>query len=156
MTDELLVGRHLRFGWSSLLVFLTLGLGLELLHGFKVRWYLDAAFETRRLLLTLAHAHGVLLALIHIGFAASVAIRPQMLGTWQRWVSAALISASGLLPGGFLLGGLVVHGGDPGGGVLLVPLGGLLLFASVARIAWAIVKGGQPRPAASPGDGGER
>ena len=53
--------RHLRFGWASLFVFATLGVGLELLHGFKVGLYLDVGNETRRLLWTLAHAHGVLL-----------------------------------------------------------------------------------------------
>ena len=41
--------RHLRFGWWSLLVFATLGLVLESLHGFKVRAYLDVSNETRRL-----------------------------------------------------------------------------------------------------------
>ena len=51
--------RHLRFGWWSLLCFLTLGIVLESLHGFKVGWYLDAAHSTRRLMWTLAHAHGV-------------------------------------------------------------------------------------------------
>ena len=29
-----LTKRHLRFGWWALLLFLTLGLGLEALHGF--------------------------------------------------------------------------------------------------------------------------
>jgi hypothetical protein len=96
----------------------------------------------------LAHAHGVLLALVHIGFAASIAIFPQIGGSWQRWVSATLISASGLLPGGFLLGGLVVHGGDPGVGILLAPVGGLLLFASIARVAWATLWREQPSAAA--------
>lgn len=50
--------RHLRFGWWSLLFFLTFGLGLETLHGLKVGWYLDVENETRRLMWTLAHAHG--------------------------------------------------------------------------------------------------
>ena len=67
-----LVRRHLLFGWWSLLVFLSLGLGLETLHGFKVGWYLDVANEARRLTWTLAHAHGTLLGLIHLGFAWSL------------------------------------------------------------------------------------
>ena len=46
--------------------------------------------------------------------------------------SACLVLAGVLLPGGFLLGGLVIHQGDPGIGVFLTPIGGLLLFAAVA------------------------
>ena len=53
--------RHIRFGWWSLLVFASAGLVLESLHGFKVRAYLDTSNETRRLMWTLAHAHGTLL-----------------------------------------------------------------------------------------------
>jgi len=64
-----LVRRHLSFGGWSLLVFLVLGIGLEALHGFKVPWYLNDAYSARRLLWTLAHAHGVLLALINVVFA---------------------------------------------------------------------------------------
>src|SRR5262245_7865048 len=63
---------HLLIGWWGLLVFLTMGLVLEGFHGFKVGFYLDVANETRRLLWTLAHAHGTLLALINIGFALTV------------------------------------------------------------------------------------
>ena len=55
--------RHLRFGWWSLLGFLCLGFMLELLHGFKAGFYLDVSNETRRLMWTLAHAHGALLGL---------------------------------------------------------------------------------------------
>ena len=64
--------RHLRFGWWSLLLFATLGLVLESLQGFKVRAYLDVSNETRRLMWTLAHAHGTLGGLLHLGLAASV------------------------------------------------------------------------------------
>src|SRR5688572_24062207 len=65
----MVVRRHLRFGWFSLLVFLTLGLMLEALHGFKVQAYLNVMNETRRLMWTLAHAHGAMLGLAHLGFA---------------------------------------------------------------------------------------
>src|SRR5882724_2082352 len=47
--------RNLRFGWWSLLVFLSLGGGLEILHGFKIGWYVDVGNEMRRLMFTLAH-----------------------------------------------------------------------------------------------------
>src|SRR6185436_11283953 len=68
--------RHLRFGWWALLCFLTLGVVLEAMHGFKVQWYLNVANETRRLMWTLAHAHGVLLALVNILFGLTLGTLP--------------------------------------------------------------------------------
>ena len=61
-----LADRNLRFGWWALLFFLSLGAVLETLQGFKIGWYLDVGNETRRLMFTLAHAHGTLLALVNI------------------------------------------------------------------------------------------
>jgi hypothetical protein len=127
------VERNLRFGWWSLLVFLSLGGVLEALHGFKIGWYVDVGNETRRLMFTLAHAHGTLLALANIAAGLTVqavegfALRPS--------VSFALIWAAILLPAGFFLGGIVTYDGDPGLGVWLVPIGAALLFYSIARIA---------------------
>ena len=40
-----------------------------------------------------------------------------------------------MLPGGFFLGGLVIYAGDPGIGILLVPVGAVLLLAAVFLIA---------------------
>lgn len=135
------VRRHLRLGWWSVLVFLTMGAVLEALHGFKVDWYLNVANETRRLMWTLAHAHGVLIGLLHVGFAASLlALGGRAAGSWCRYASAGLIGATLLLPGGFFLGGLWIYGGDPGRGVLLVPVGALLLFLGVATIAWRVTR----------------
>ena len=76
--------RHLQFGWWSLVVFATLGLVLETLHGFKVRAYLDVSNETRRLMWTLAHAHGTLLAIVHIVFGLMVAVFPDLSGRHLR------------------------------------------------------------------------
>ena len=126
---------HLRFGWWSLLVFLTLGIVLEAMHGFKVAWYVNVSTQTRRLLFTLAHAHGTLLALVHIAFAITVAHLPGWIGTPRKLASACLMAASFLLPGGFFLGGLIIYHGDPGLGILLVPLGALLLFVAVLACA---------------------
>ena len=132
MTDDTLkfTNRHLKFGWWSLLVFVGLGMLLEALHGFKIGWYLDVGNDTRRLMLTLAHAHGTLLALIHIAAASTIRSADGLTELWKKGASPALLAASFLLPGGFLLGGLVIHDGDPGIGIFLVPLGGIaLLFA---------------------------
>lgn len=130
-------GLHLKFGWWSLLFFLTLGVVLEGLHGFKVGWYLDVDQEVRRLMFTLAHAHGALLALVHIAFAATLHVaRP---GGWSAvFASRALVIASVLLPAGFLLGGFGISGGDPGPGVVFVPLGALSLFFAVGLAGWSI------------------
>jgi len=124
---------NLRFGWWSLLVFLSLGGVLETLHGFKIGWYVDVGNETRRLMFTLAHAHGTLLALVNI--AAGLTVRMVERFTLRPSVSFALIWAAILLPAGFFLGGIVIYDGDPGLGVWLVPIGAALLFYSIARIA---------------------
>lgn len=128
--------RHLRFGWWSLFFWLALGLGLEALHGFKAGWYLDVGQEMRRLMLTLAHAHGTLLALINL--AAGFTLRMVKGCELARPASWSLLAAGVLLPLGFLLGGLRTYGGDPGVGVLLVPVGGLLLLYGVAAAAQAV------------------
>lgn len=76
MTDY--ARRHLRFGWWSLLAFTAFGLALELLHGFKVGAYLDVSNDTRRLMWTLAHAHGTMLAVLHVVFGLTVRVAPDM------------------------------------------------------------------------------
>jgi high-affinity Fe2+/Pb2+ permease len=48
-----------------------------------------------------------------------------------------LIAASILMPGGFLLGGIVIYGADPGLGIFLLPVGGIMLFVSVMLTALA-------------------
>src|SRR5256884_8401639 len=133
-----LADRNLRFGWWSLLVFLSLGGVLETLHGFKIGWYVDVGNETRRLMFTLAHAHGTLLALVNIvaGLSGRMVERFML----RSSVSFALIWAAILLPAGFFLGGIVIYDGDPGLGVWLVPVGAALLFYSVARIALDLSK----------------
>lgn len=134
---DALVGRHLSFGWGMLLLFLSLGLVLEALHGFKVGWYLDVGQETRRLMWTLAHAHGALLGLVNVAFAWTVSRVESWPPESRDRASRTLQAATILLPGGFLLGGVYIHGGDPGLGILLVPLGGVLLLVAVLATALA-------------------
>jgi hypothetical protein len=132
------VGRHLAFGWRSVLVFAALGLGLETLHGFKVGLYLDLANETRRLMWTLAHAHGTLLGLVHVAFALSVGVLPSLTAAREQLISRSLIGASLTLPGGFFLGGIRFYAGDPGVGIILVPVGAVLLLTAVFLIARSV------------------
>jgi hypothetical protein len=127
--------RHLRFGWWSLLVFTAFGLGLEGLHGFKVPGYLDVSSESRRLLWTLAHAHGTLLSIVNVVFGLSLRTLPELRARNQSLASGCLIGATILLPGGFFLGGVVFYSGDPGLGALLIPGGAVLLLLAVFLIA---------------------
>ena len=135
---DALAQRHSKFGWYALFAFASLGAALEALHAFKAGFYLDVDNETRRLMWRLAHAHGTLLALIHLAFAATLPrtaarARPRLL-----WASSCLIAASCLLPAGFLLGGAFASAGDPGLPVLLVPLALPLLLAALWWTARAI------------------
>jgi hypothetical protein len=147
-----LVARHLRFGWWSLLIYLSLGLVLEVMHGLKLDWYLNVGNETRRLMWTLAHSHGSLLGLVHVAFALTVRSCTTADGPAGAWSKASwpLMLASILLPGGFFLGGVVIYGGDPGRGVLLVPVGALCLILGVLFVAVSTASGaGPPRGGAS-------
>lgn len=138
---EVYVRRHMKIGWWTILVFLTLGIALELMHGFKVDWYLNVANETRRLMWNLAHAHGVLIGVLHIAFAVTLgALAADTRAEWRRPASVALTGATILLPGGFLLGGVWIYAGDPGRGVLLVPVGAALLLVSVFLTAARVTR----------------
>lgn len=130
-----LARRHVRLGWWSLLCFLSLGIALEALHGLKVGWYLDVANDVRRLMWTLAHAHGTLLSLIHIAFGMSIAMFGDAKAWPRRLASSCLMGATILLPGGFFLGGVFFYDGDPGLGIFIVPVGAALLFVSVLLTA---------------------
>lgn len=135
------VRRHLRFGWWALLLFLSLGLTLEAFHGFKIDWYLSVAHETRRLLWRLAHAHGALLALVNLLFAATLPALDGFTAGARDLASKSLLAASVLMPAGFFLAGFGVVGGDPGLSIVLVIPGGLALFLAVLLSARAATAG---------------
>jgi GNAT superfamily N-acetyltransferase len=134
----------LRFGWWSLLVFLSLGVLLEAFHGLKIGYYLDVSNDARRLAFRLGHAHGTLLSLVHVAFALTLASRFRPAAPSAERASKLLVMATFLLPGGFLLGGVFAHGGDPGVGVFLVPLGALALFFAVMAIARSVGRSETP------------
>ena len=126
--------RHLQIGWWSLLVFAGLGLVLESFHGVKFRAYLDVSNETRRLMWRLAHAHGALLGVVHVLFGLLLGTGIVSVRT-VRTISIALTGATVLLPLGFFLAGIRFYGGDPGIGVVLVPVGAVLLLTGLFLIA---------------------
>lgn len=119
------------------MLFVVLGVALEALHGFKVPAYLGVSSSTRRLMWTLAHAHGTLLALVHLVFAMCHPLARGWSPRGRDLASLCLMGASLLIPLGFFLGGIHVYGGDPGLGILLVPVGALLLVISVGITARA-------------------
>jgi hypothetical protein len=141
----MLVTRHLRIGWTALALFSAAGLTLELLHAWKVAGYLDGADETRRLLWTLAHAHGVGLGLLNLGFAATAHAlardEPQDAQPSRALeLSSSLLSLSTwLMPLSFFLGGIGSYESDPGAFVWLVPPAALALVVAallMAREVW--------------------
>ncbi|MCH2172845.1 hypothetical protein MK489_18875 [Myxococcota bacterium] len=134
--------RHLVFGWWSLVVFIGLGTVLEAMHGLKIGWYLDVSNETRRLMWTLAHAHGTLLSLVHIAFAFSLSQAVNWSASSRDRASKCLTWSTYALPGGFFLGGFWIYDGDPGLGVFLAPIGGLLLLVGVLLVAIGVQQGG--------------
>jgi hypothetical protein len=133
--------RHLRIGWWWLLVFAGLGLILETLHGFKVGFYLNVSNETRRLMWRLAHAHGTLLGAINILFGLTLRAGYEAGFRDLRAISISLLGASILLPLGFFAGGIQFYSGDPGLGILVVPVGAVLLLAALFFIASGLKNG---------------
>lgn len=159
-----LIRKHLLIGWSSLLLFLTLGIALELLHAFKLPYYLDARHTTRRLMWTLAHSHGTLFSLIQLAFVATLvacdrywgerslgeaaAARVAELRRAGQWLTAALT----VMPLGFFWGGVGLRAGDPSLGILLVPIGAVCLLIGVAATTWTLRKSwGSATPSAGKG-----
>jgi hypothetical protein len=134
----------LRFGWTAIALFLLLGLVLEFFHLIKAPFYVETAI--RRELWTLAHAHGTLLGLINVGFAATAmrcldSENSRALASWLLRVGAAAV------PAGFFLGGVGQSEGDPSLFIMLVPAGALLMLAGAlvtARGALARRSAGQP------------
>src|SRR4029079_1365220 len=99
------VRRCLAFGWWRVLVFLTMGLLLETLHGIKLQAYVSVTNEMRRLMWTLAHAHGTLLGVLNLGFAFTVRTLNDWPGNSRALGSALLRAATILMPAGFFVGG---------------------------------------------------
>jgi hypothetical protein len=133
-----MIRRHLVIGWWSVLLFSALGLVLETLHGFKIAAYVDVGNETRRLMWTLAHAHGTLLGLLHIAFAATLSAVPAFAPEQQRTISKTLLAATIVLPGGFFAAGIRFYSGDPGIAAAVVPVGAVLLLVAAWLIARAV------------------
>lgn len=132
-TAEIAALKSLRNGFTALLLFVAGGLTLEFLHLIKAPWYLES--HLRRELWVLAHAHGALLALFNLAYAA---LLPRLAaaaraGVWLRWGAA-------LVPAGFLLGGIGNSEGDPSLAIVLTPIGALAVLIALTlcvKAAWS-------------------
>jgi hypothetical protein len=119
-----------RQGWISLALWIAFGILIEGFSAFRSPAYLDDA--VRREMFRLAHAHGTLLNLVLLGAAICAHLNLIRLGPMT---SIGLRSAVLLLPAGFLFGGLWHFKDEPGLAILLVPVGAVLLLATVIYIS---------------------
>jgi len=127
--------RALLTGWLLLAFSLPLGLTLEALHAMKVPVYLGSAL--RRELWTLAHAHGNLLGILCLVFAALAGRMGGEPGGRARLANLLSVGAVSM-PLGFLLGGVLNSEGDPSAGILLVPIGGVVLLWALLMASRAV------------------
>jgi hypothetical protein len=127
------VKKTLVTGWVLLAVSLPFGVMLEALHGFKVQAYL--ASDTRRELWRLAHAHGTMLGIVCLVFAALA--ERHVAEASRVSIGRQLAWGAVLMPLGFFLGGILNSEGDPSLGIALVPAGAVLLLVALVRAALA-------------------
>lgn len=132
--------RHIIFGWALIFFSTLVGVTLEALHGFKMGWYLDVGNEIRRLMLTLGHGHGTLLGIVNLVFAAHLGHLKDWPSHSRDFASRCLMVASLLIPGGFLLGGIHIYDGDPGLGIVLVPIGALAFITMLICTVYAAIR----------------
>jgi hypothetical protein len=114
-------------GWIGVALWMTFGLLLEGLLGYKAPAYL--LDNDRRELFRLAHTHGTILSLLLVA-AAICAAR-----IYRQEMRAALMAMRA--GSGFLLAGVWHYESDPGLGIWLVPPGALLMIFGVVAFAIA-------------------
>jgi len=123
---------------------MTFGLLIEGLIGFRSPAYLQDPL--RRELFQLAHAHGTVFSILLLVaglYRQKGMIAPPTLAVFSLRLGTVL------MPLGFLFGGIWHYGNDPGPGVFLAPLGGLMIIFGVTAIA--ISSFGGPETAAEVG-----
>ncbi len=116
--------------WLSIAVWISFGLLLESLIGYRVPAYLND--PVRRELFRLAHIHGAFLSVVLLGASLCIdrlLVAPSLAAVWPLRIGAVV------MPLGFLLGGIWHFEGEPGLGIWLAPLGGLLVIFGVVNLA---------------------
>lgn len=132
-TDSGIVGM-LRQGWVSVACWMTVGLLLEGLLGYKAPSYLND--PQRRELFRLAHTHGTLLGAVLV----LAGLTGQRFGVPPRLAQLALRIGAVLMPVGFLLAGIWHPEGDPGLAIWMVPPGALLMIFGAVVMALSLKK----------------
>jgi len=117
-------------GWVSVAVWMSFGLLLEGLLGYKIPSYLVDI--QRRELFRLAHAHGTLLGLILIAITLSCEYATVRL---HRAARISVRTGALLMPVGFLLAGLSHPEGDPGIAIWIVPPSAVLVVFGIVSTA---------------------
>jgi hypothetical protein len=120
----------IRQGWISLALWIAFGILLEGFRAFRSPAVLDDA--VRQDMFRLAHAHGTLLNLVLLAAAICARLDLVRLGPGT---SIGLRASVILLPAGFLIGGLWHFKDEPGLGILLVPIGAVLLLVSAIYLS---------------------
>ena len=120
----------IRQGWISLALWIAFEILLEGFRAFRSPAVLDDA--VRQDMFRLAHAHGTLLNLVLLAAAICARLDLVRLGPGT---SIGLRASVILLPAGFLIGGLWHFKDEPGLGILLVPIGAVLLLVSAIYLS---------------------
>jgi hypothetical protein len=125
------IARMMFQGWVSLALWMSIGLLLEGLLGYKIPSYLNDL--ERRELFRLAHTHGAFLGLVLI----AAALCGRRTAGLPRAASLSLSIGSALMPLGFLLAGIWHPEGDPGPAIWIVPPSALLIIFGAITLALA-------------------
>jgi hypothetical protein len=133
-------GRVMFQGWVSIALWMSVGLLLEGLLGYKIPAYLND--PQRRELFRLAHTHGTFLGLVLV---AAALCSDRMSDHLPRPARIALSAGSILMPLGFLLAGFWHSEGDPGPAIWLVPPAALMVIFGAIAIALACYRQGAPK-----------
>jgi hypothetical protein len=128
-------------GWVSIAVWMSVGLLLEGLLGYKIPAYLSD--PQRRELFRLAHTHGTFLGLVLVVAALCV---QRYGGNLPRIAQVALRVGSILMPVGFLLAGIWHPEGDPGPAIWIVPPAALMIIFGTIATALTYFKKTAPKP----------
>lgn len=119
---------------AGVAVWMTFGMLLEGLIGFKTPLYLQDPL--RRELFRLAHAHGTLLSLLLLGVALTC---DRFELESSRVVTIILRIGVVLMPLGFLLGGVWHYESDPGVGIWLVPVAAVMVVFGIVSVAVGLI-----------------
>jgi len=125
-----LVSGLLRQAWIGLAFWMSFGLLLEGLIGYRIPDYLSD--PQRRELFRLAHAHGGVLSIILLASALGIGYgmtQPARMTLWALRVGVVV------MPVAFLVAGIWHYSNDPGLAIWLVPPAALLVIFGIVGLA---------------------